>query len=126
MNPNYSGSFSEGADVCRVKNLPLKRWVHIVISIQESAFDVYINNKLYKTSVLDAPLKQLRGDLFMTQYGGFGGAISQFRVFPFTLSVEEIDNIYFRGPDNTNHIIRNPPGIPKLNICAVCDNLNKN
>jgi hypothetical protein len=119
MNALENSNIFNDDDICTVKNVPFKQWFHLVINSHESIINVYINGYLYKSCPLDNIPKFNKGDLFITQNGGFDGMISQFRIFPNTISHQDVYKIYSRGPNNDNHIMK----FPNLNVCHLCSKL---
>lgn len=107
-----SGNGLCGSDVTNchkidVENIPIQRWVHIMVSTNNRAVDTYIDGKLVKTTVLpsppyttgqkEAPIKvcpKLSGE----DRGGFEGEISKFRYISRTVNPREAYEIYREGP----------------------------
>lgn len=119
MNASENLNIFNDDDICTIKNVPFKKWFHLAINSHESTINVYINGYLYKSCPLGNIPKFNNGDLFITQNGGFDGMISQFRIFPNTISHQDVYKIYSRGPNNDNHIMK----FPNLNICHLCSKL---
>ena len=90
-----------------IENIPLQRWVHIMVSTNNRAVDAYIDGKLVKTTVLptvpyiegqaEAPIKVCpKPD--GGEKGGFEGEISKFRYIARTVNPREAYEIYREGP----------------------------
>ena len=97
LNPSMADIENDGIG-CVVENFALNRWIHIVVVTYERSFDVFIDGKLYRSIPLNGYLKDNGGDLFTCQKGGFGGAITQLRVFDRPISVGHVDFLYKCGP----------------------------
>ena len=90
-----------------VENIPIQRWVHIMVSTNNRAVDTYIDGKLVKTTILpsppytkgqsEAPIKVCPKPSGKTQ-GGFEGEISKFRYISRTVNPREAYEIYREGP----------------------------
>jgi len=107
-----SGNGLCGSDVTNchtigVENIPIQRWVHIMVSTNNRAVDTYIDGKLVKTTVLpsppyttgqkEAPIKVCPKDNGKDK-GGFEGEISKFRYISRTVNPREAYEIYREGP----------------------------
>jgi hypothetical protein len=99
MNPFENPSILFDDKSCIViENIPLQRWFHVVIVINQSSVEVYIDGKLHKTLILHSPVKINTLPLFSGLYDGFDGMINELRYFPYSLKYNEVYNMYNRGP----------------------------
>jgi len=73
-----------------IDDIPINKWVHIVISVVGQDLDTYINGNLIKRHRLSGIPKQNFNNLNITNFGGFGGFIGRFRYFSYALSSVEI------------------------------------
>ena len=90
----------EGASVskCTINNVPLQAWTNLIVTLNNRALDVYINGKLVKTCLLDAPPAVESGSgVRITPNGGFSGYTSRFQYYAMPLSPEQAYNIYKSG-----------------------------
>ena len=96
-----NGSSTENADdvTAHVKNIPLNRWVHIGLVINEQACEVYVDGLLHTTKVLPGLLRENNGNLYLHSLGGFGGATTQLRYYNRALTHLEIMSIEKQGPE---------------------------
>ena len=81
-----------------VENIPLQRWFHLVIVAHDTAIEVYIDGKLYKTSVLKSIPKTNALPLYANLDGGFDGMINELRYYPYALKYIDVYSMYARGP----------------------------
>ena len=93
-----------------IENIPLQRWVHIMVSTNNRAVDAYIDGKLVKTTVsANSPPYTLTGQKAEApikvcpkpdggEKGGFEGEISKFRYIARTVNPREAYEIYREGP----------------------------
>ena len=82
-----------------VYNVPLNRWFHLAITGNSLNTATYIDGYLYNSKPMGSYLQDNNGDLFVTQNGGFGGALTQLRYYNRALTVKEIHHRASMGPD---------------------------
>ena len=82
-----------------IDNIPIKKWVHIGLRLQNTILDVYINGVIVERLLLDNTPKQNYGDVYICQNGGFSGKLSNLRYYSRALNVFEINNIVSAGPN---------------------------
>ena len=80
-----------------VENIPLNRWVHLVVVTNIQTAEVYIDGTLKESKVLSSSIDNNNGDLWITQEGGFNGLINQLKYFNRSLSYKEIKKLYSCG-----------------------------
>ena len=88
-----------------IENIPIQRWVHIMVSTNNRAVDTYIDGKLVKTTILPSPpytTGQKEAPIKVSpksgEKGGFEGEISKFRYISRTVNPREAYEIYREGP----------------------------
>jgi len=84
-----------------VKDIPVRKWVNVIIRLENTMLDVYINGTI--SGRLNLPLvpKQNYNDINVCQGGGFNGNLSDLRYFNHALSIIEINNIVYWGPNTS-------------------------
>lgn len=83
---------------CTVDNIPLQRWVNIIVSLNGRTMDVYINGKLVKTCVLPGVAKVYpAAPISVTSGGGFSGWSSETTYRANSINPQEAWNIYSKG-----------------------------
>jgi hypothetical protein len=83
---------------CSVSNVPVQKWVNLVISIYGRSLDVYIDGKLVRTCLLPGIANiNNNSNVYVTPDGGFNGWTSRFQYYPNSLNPQEVYNIYTRG-----------------------------
>jgi hypothetical protein len=82
-----------------IDRIPMRKWVNVVIRLENTTVDVYINGTI--SGRLNLPLvpKQNYNDVNVCQGGGFNGSLSDLRYFDHALNIVEINNIYYWGPN---------------------------
>lgn len=84
-----------------VPNIPLRKWFHVALRMENKYMDVYINGTVTTRMVLADVPKQNYFDVQVCQNGGFSGSYADLRYFDHALSVFEINNVVVWGR-NTN------------------------
>ena len=95
----------KGGDVAteiEIDNIPLKKWIHIVIRLQNNILDVYVNGTIADRLILHHTPKQNYDDVYVNNNNGFPGKMSDLRYFSRALNVFEINSILNNGPDLTS------------------------
>ena len=83
-----------------VNNLPLNKWVNIIIRVtKQNQLDVYINGTLTKRHMLSGIPKQNYGDVYVSLNGGFSGNTSDLRYFDSAIGTSKIQSIINKGPN---------------------------
>lgn len=104
-------SFEKINEEIIVKDLPLHKWVNVIIRVtKQSQLDVYINGTLVKRHMLAGVPKQNYGDVYVSMNGGFDGNTSNLRYFEEAIGTNKIQSIVNKGP-NTNYIAGNLGGV---------------
>jgi hypothetical protein len=95
-------TFNEINEQVTVKNIPLNKWVNVIMRVNEQReLDIYINGKLARRHILSSVPRQNYGDVFVTMNGGFSGFVSSLRYFSSSIGVNDIQNILSVGPNLT-------------------------
>ena len=83
---------------CSVANVPVQKWVCLLISVYGRSLDVYIDGKLVKTCLLPGVANvNNNSDVYVTPLGGFNGWTSKFEYYPNSLNPQQAYNIYTNG-----------------------------
>lgn len=97
----------------RINDIPLNKWVNVILRCQNNTLDVYINGTIVKSHHLHGVPKQNYGDVYVAPNGGFSGYISNLWYYNYALGTSEIASIankgantYMRGSNSLN--IRRP------------------
>ena len=95
-----SGSSGAGGneDECSVKNIPLQKWVHILMSVNNRTNDVYIDGKLVSTCMLQGVgMNDKNASMVLCPDGGFSGYTSKLRYYARAVNPREAYEIYKEG-----------------------------
>lgn len=109
---------------CNVNNIPIQRWVNIIISLNGRTLDVYINGKLTRTCVLPGIAKvTATAPIVITPNGGFSGWTSETNYRVNTITPQEAWNIYSQGFGG--NIFSNLFNKYKVKVSLVEDNITR-
>ena len=91
-------TYEQLEEMITVTDVPMNKWLHVLIRVEGVYFDVYVNGTLAKRKVLNSVPKQNNGNIYVCQNGGFSGFISNLRYFKNALEPGDISNIVNSGP----------------------------
>ena len=95
-DPSKSGDYQ--TFTCSVANIPIQRWVNLMISVYGRTLDIYINGKLVRTCVMPGvAVVDSTAALYVTPSGGFSGWTSKFQYFPDSSNPQKAYDIYRKG-----------------------------
>lgn len=81
----------------KIDNIPLNKWVNVIIRCQNNVLDIYINGTIAKSHHLHGVPKQNYGDVYVAPNGGFSGYISNLWYYNYALGMSEITKIANQG-----------------------------
>ena len=84
-----------------VQDIPLNKWVNVVIRCVNTKLDVYINGSIAKSHMLHGVPKQNYGDIFVGINGGFQGNLSNLWYYNYALGTYAIQQLASSGADTT-------------------------
>uniref|UniRef100_A0A6C0IY88 LamG-like jellyroll fold domain-containing protein n=1 Tax=viral metagenome TaxID=1070528 RepID=A0A6C0IY88_9ZZZZ len=99
MNPSQNKNLLNPLDNCDIIDIPVQRWVHLVLVLHNKTLDVYLNGKLKRSCTYDSVPKHNKNPLHITDNGGFNGKLSEFKYYNKALSSNEVYSIYKGGYD---------------------------
>jgi hypothetical protein len=83
---------------CSVTNVPIQKWVNLLVSVYGRSMDIYIDGKLVKTCLLPGVASvNNNSDIYVTPNGGFDGWTSKLQYYPNSINPQEAWNIYTQG-----------------------------
>jgi hypothetical protein len=86
---------------CSIANVPIQKWVNLIISVYGRTMDLYIDGKLVRTCLLPGIASiNNNANIYVTPAGGFNGLTSKLQYYPNSLNPQEAWNIYTRGYSN--------------------------
>lgn len=86
---------------CTVSNIPIQKWVNLVISVYGRSMDIYIDGKLVRTCLLPGVASvNNNSNIYVTPSGGFDGWTAKLQYYPNSLNPQQAWNIYAQGYSN--------------------------
>ena len=83
---------------CSVANVPIQKWVNLVVSVYGRSMDLYMDGKLVRTCLLPGVANvNNNSNVYITPLGGFEGWTAKFQYYPDSLNPQEVWNIYTKG-----------------------------
>ena len=95
----FMNTFNVINEQITVNDIPLNKWVNVIIRVQNTTMDVYINGTITKSHQLHGVPKQNYGDVYVGMNGGFAGYISNLWYYDYGLGTGEIEKITSKGPN---------------------------
>ena len=80
-----------------VKDMPLRKWFHCAVRLENTLLDVYINGTIAGRIIMQDVPKQNYENVNVCKNGGFNGNIADLKYYDRALSVFEINNIVVWG-----------------------------
>jgi hypothetical protein len=84
-----------------ISDIPLNKWINVIIRVENVNLDVYINGLITKSHILHGVPKQNYGDIYVAMNGGFSGNISNLWYWDYALGIAAIQWIASHGPNTT-------------------------
>lgn len=89
---------SSSTSACQIDNIPLQKWVNVIISLYGQTLDTYIDGKLVRTCVIKGvPNINNSADILVTPGGGFSGYTTTFKYWANASNPQDAYNIYKDG-----------------------------
>jgi len=88
-----------GITTCNITNVPIQKWVNVIVVLNNRALDLYLDGKIVRTCMLGGVLKQNPNEkITLTPGGGFDGHISNLDYFSRAINPRKAYSIYRDGP----------------------------
>ncbi len=82
-----------------IPDIPINKWVNVIIRCQNTTLDVYINGTIARSINLIGVPKQNYGDVYVAMNGGFDGYISNLWYYNYALGTAAIQSLVGSGPN---------------------------
>jgi len=92
-------TFEEIIEKIEVQDIPIHKWINLIIRLENRNLDVYINGTIVVRHELQSVPKQNYGNVYVNQGGGFSGLISALRYYNRAITTTEIQDIIASGPN---------------------------
>lgn len=107
----YMDTIRDNNNYIDIDNIPLKKWFHIALRLQNNILDVYINGVISKRQKFADVPKQNYDNVNICYNGGFNGQLSNLTYYDYALGVFDINNIILKGPNVTQSSIANSANV---------------
>lgn len=98
----FMNTFNVINEQVTIEDVPLNKWVNVIIRCQNTTLDIYVNGVIIKSHELHGVPKQNYGDVYVAANGGFDGNISDLWYYSYALGTTDIANLVRKGPDTTS------------------------
>lgn len=95
-------TFKNITEEIEIPDIPLKKWVNVMIRVEGRNVDVYINGVIKARRELNDVPKQNYDNVYVNMNGGFSGYMSDLKYFDHGVNMREINQLVYRGPDLTS------------------------
>lgn len=82
-----------------VGNIPINKWFNVIIRVENTVLDVFVNGDLAQRLQLESVPFQNYGDVNVAINNGFNGVMSSLRYYNTALGTRAIANIVSEGPN---------------------------
>ena len=82
-----------------IEDVPLNKWINVMIRVENTTVDCYINGTITKRHELSGVPFQNYGNVYMSMNGGFSGYTSNLWYWNYALGTSDIQDIVNRGPN---------------------------
>jgi hypothetical protein len=82
-----------------VQDIPLNKWVNIIVRCENKTIDVYINGRISNRHKCSGVPFQNYGDVYVALNGGFPGYISNLAYWNHALNTSDIQSLVGSGPN---------------------------
>jgi hypothetical protein len=97
----FMNTFNSIENKIVIDDIPLNKWVNVIILCRNKEVDVYINGIITKSANLHGVPKQNYGDVYVAMNGGFNGYISNLWYYNNALGVLSIQELVKKGPNTS-------------------------
>jgi hypothetical protein len=91
-------TYNKITETVDIPNIPMKKWVNVIIRCNNKNVDIYINGTITKSIILSGVPKQNYGDVYSCMNGGFNGYISNIWYYNYALGIGNIQQLIKNGP----------------------------
>jgi hypothetical protein len=94
-------TYSSINEEIEIDDIPLNKWINVLIRCTNKKFDVYINGIIAKSMILSGVPKQNYGNVYAGMNGGFTGNYSNLWYYNYALGTREIQELVKKGANTT-------------------------
>jgi len=97
----YMDTVKDNNQYLEITNVPLRKWFHVAVRMQNTVLDVYMNGVMAGRKTFNEVPKQNYEDVLVGQNGGFSGTLSNLVYYDRAVNVFELNNVVMYGPNLT-------------------------
>jgi hypothetical protein len=94
-------SFDTIDEEIEIDNIPLNKWLNVVIRVKNKSLDVFVNGIVTKSKQLATPPKQNYDKVFLHLNNGYSGYSSNLWYWNYAVGTNTVNNIVQAGPNTT-------------------------
>jgi hypothetical protein len=95
----FMNTFNVINEEITVNDIPLNKWINVIIRCENNTLDIYINGTIVKSHHLHGVPKQNYGDVYVSPNGGFAGYTSNLWYYNYALGTNAISKLVSKGPN---------------------------
>ena len=96
-------------DACVVRNIPLQKWVSVIVSQYNQNIDIYIDGELASSCVSDGFPAVVDDNAVLCPNGGFEGKLANVILYNTAITTSRAKEIYYAGPNTATNILYSIP-----------------
>ena len=94
----YMNTMQNILEYVDIDNIPIRKWVHMVITVQNRYLNIYVNGFLKIRKELTSLPRQNYGNVWTNLFGGYEGYLSKLQYFDRAITPFDIDGLVSNGP----------------------------
>lgn len=95
----YMNSYGDIQNEVSIPNIPVGKWFHTTLIVEQDKMSIYINGYLKERKMLVGIARQNFGDVWINAFGGFSGYLSRMRYYDYAVDLSQVQTDVTRGPD---------------------------
>jgi hypothetical protein len=104
-----NGANKVDIDACMVRNIPLQKWVSVIVSQYNQNIEIYIDGELASSCVTSGFPAVVDENAVICPDGGFEGKLANMFLYNIAVSSSHAREIYNAGPTAANNILSLTP-----------------
>jgi hypothetical protein len=95
----YMNSYGDIQNEVAVSNIPVGKWFHTSLVVEQDHMSIYINGYLKERKRLAGIARQNFGDVYINAFGGFSGFLSRMRYYDYAVALSDVQADVQIGPN---------------------------
>ena len=96
IDPKLNNS---GIEIMTIPEIPINKWVHAAIRVQNLSVDIYINGVMTQRKNLQTLPNQNYGNTYIGDINSFKGYVSSLNYYAYALNYDQIQGDFAKGPN---------------------------